>query len=301
MKLHHLRDLLAVVEKGSIRAAAKHLGLGQPALSRSLRDLEQELGVPLLERRARGAVLTEMGEMFSRRAGAAFNELNRAREEIAQHQGDVQGRIVACLSSLTHIALLPAALTPFRKRYPLVELGLIEGAYPMVERRLVDGTIDFFVGPLRNSVVAPGLRQEKLFDNHRVVIARKNHPLQHATSLAELIDGDWMTTSITNDPEAEFNDLFLGHGLPPPRLALRTETFLTMLVGLISTDMLAITPRQYAHSARLADCVQQIAIKEKLAGPSLYLIQRAAIPLTPAAEYLTDLLRRAAVKQVQAE
>lgn len=299
MKLHHLRDLLAVVEKGSIRAAAKHLGLGQPALSRSLRDLEQELGVPLLERRARGAVLTEMGEMFSRRAGAAFNELSRAREEIAQHQGEVQGRIVACLSSLSHIALLPSALTPFRKRYPRVELGIIEGAYPMVERRLVDGTIDFFVGPLRAPVIAPGLRQEKLFDNHRVVIARKNHPLQHATSLAELIESDWITTSITNDPEAEFNDLFLVHGLPPPRLALRTETFLTMLIGMTSTDMLAITPRQYAISQLLADFVQQIPVKEKLAGPSLFLIQRASIPLTPAAEYLTDLLRRAAVKQVQ--
>ncbi len=97
----------------------------------------------------------------------------------------------------------------------------------MVERRLVDGTIDFFIGPLRNSVVAPGLSQEKLFDNHRVVIARKHHPLQHATSLADLADSDW----ITNDPEAEFNDLFLSHGLPPPRPTLRTETFLTMLIG----------------------------------------------------------------------
>jgi LysR family transcriptional regulator, regulator of abg operon len=297
MKLHHLRDLLAVVEKGSIRAAAKHLGLGQPALSRSLRDLEQELGVPLLERRARGAVLTEMGEMFARRAGAAFNELSRAREEIAQHQGEVQGRIVVCLSSLSHIALLPSALPPFRKRYLKVELGIIEGTYPMVERRLVDGTIDFFVGPLRNSAIAPGLQQEKLFDNHRVVIARKGHPLQHATSLAELIESDWITTSITNDPEAELNDLFLGHGLPPPRLGLRAESFLTMLVSMISTDMLAIAPRQYATSSLLADFVRQVPVKERLAGPSLFLIKRAAIPLTPAAEYLADLLRRAAIQQ----
>ncbi len=63
--------------------------------------------------------------------------------------------------------------------------------------------------------------------------------------------------------------------------------------------MLAITPRQYAHTALLADSVQQIPIRERLAGPSLYLIQRAAIPLTPAAEYLADLLRRAAGSQVE--
>ncbi len=300
MKLHHLRDLLALVETGSIRAAAKHLGLSQPALSRSLRDLERELGAPLVERRARGTVLTPIGEMFARRAGAAFHELSRAREEIAQHQGDVQGRIVACLSSLSHIALLPSALPQFRRRYPRVELRLIEGPYPMVERRLVDGTIDFFVGPLRTAAVAPGLRLDKLFDNHRVVIARKGHPLQHATTLADLVHADWITTSITNDPEAEFNDLFLGHGLPPPRLGLRAETLLTMLVGMISTDMLAITPRQYATAPLLAGFVRQVPVKERLAGPSLFLIQRAAIPLTPAAEHLTDLLRRAAAQQVLA-
>lgn len=297
MKLHHLRDLLAVTEKGSIRAAAKHLGLGQPALSRSLRDLEQELGVPLLDRRPHGAVLTELGELFSRRAGAAFNELRRAREEIEQHQGAVHGQIVICLSSLSHIALLPSALTPFRTRYPQVELRILEGAYPSVERRLVDGTIDFFVGPLTSAVIAPGLQQENLFDNYRIVIARKDHPLVQATSLADLIQADWITTSITNDPGAEFNDLFLTHGLPPPRLALRADSLLTMMISMISTDMLAISPRQYATTPLLAGMVRRVPIRERLAGPSVFLIQRASIPLTPAAEYLADLLRRAAVRQ----
>ncbi len=88
--------------------------------------------------------------------------------------------------------------------------------------------------------------------------------------------------------------------MPPPRLGLRAETFLTMLVGMISTDMLAITPRQYASAPMLANFVCRVPVKERLAGPSLYLIQRAAIPLTPAGEYLADLLRRAAIKQMPA-
>ena len=64
MKLHQLRDYLAIAEKGSIRAAAKHLGIGQPALSRSVRNLEQEVGTSLLDRHASGAVLTELGKAF---------------------------------------------------------------------------------------------------------------------------------------------------------------------------------------------------------------------------------------------
>ncbi len=97
---------LAVVATGSIRAAAKHLGLGQPALSRSLRDLEQELGIPLLER--------------------------RAGEEIAQHRGDVRGGITVFLSSLSHLALLPYARPSFTRRYPRVVISVAEGPYPMV-------------------------------------------------------------------------------------------------------------------------------------------------------------------------
>src|SRR6188508_1885518 len=88
MKLHQIRDLLAVAEKGSLRAAARQLGLAQPSISRSIRELERELGAPLLERQARGTVLTPTGKLFASRAGAAASELRRAREEIAQLHGE---------------------------------------------------------------------------------------------------------------------------------------------------------------------------------------------------------------------
>ena len=293
MKMHQLRDFLAIAEKGSIRAAAKHLGISQPALSRSVRELEQEAGAPLLERHARGAALTELGETFARRSGAAFQELRRAMEELHQMQGAVQGRVVTCLSSLSHIALLPTALAPFRKRFPEVELRVIEGVYPVIERRLLDGTIDFYIGPLPAAGAAAGLRQEALFDNPRIVLARKEHPLRHATSLAELAGADWITTSITDDPQSEFNDLFLRHGLPPPRLALNAESMLTWLVGLHSTDMLAISPQLYTASVLVNTQVVRVPVKEALPGPPIMLVQRASIPLTPAAEHLADLLRRA--------
>ncbi len=143
MKMHHLRDLLAIVEKGSINAAAKHLGMAQPALSRSVRELEKEVGVPLLERHSTGAVLTPMGVLFARRATAAMNELRRGHEEIQQLKGEVHGTVVACVSSVAHIALLSEALTPFGRTYPNVRLHVIEAVYPVVEARLKSGAIDY--------------------------------------------------------------------------------------------------------------------------------------------------------------
>jgi LysR family transcriptional regulator of abg operon len=84
MKLNQLRDIIAIAEKGSLRAASRHLGLSQSAMTKSIQFLEKELGAPLFERHKRGAVLTPMGVLFLQRARAATNELNRAREEVKQ-------------------------------------------------------------------------------------------------------------------------------------------------------------------------------------------------------------------------
>ena len=81
MKLTQLRDLVAIVKHGSLRSAARHLELAQPALTRSIRTLERELGVTLFEREVRGMVLTAAGRLFYERAAMAMNQLKRATEE----------------------------------------------------------------------------------------------------------------------------------------------------------------------------------------------------------------------------
>src|ERR1700729_1609134 len=113
MKLNQFRDVVAIAERGSLRAAARHLGLAQPALTRSVHDLERELGAPLFERRARGMRLTPMGEAFVRRANAILSEVRRARDEVEQLSGGVGGKVVAGLSLAPHVALLPKALPAF--------------------------------------------------------------------------------------------------------------------------------------------------------------------------------------------
>ena len=266
-------------------------------MSRSVRDLEQEVGTSLLDRHSSGAVLTELGKVFARRSGAAYEELRRAVEELQQMQGIMHGNVVICLSSLSHVALLPNALPPFRRRFPNVKLRIIEGVYPVIERRLLDGTIDFYIGPLPTAGVAAGLRHEQLFENRRVVLARKGHPLRHATSLTELVDASWITTSITGDPGMEFNDLFVRHGLPLPNLAMAAESLLTWLVGLTTTDMLAISPRRYLTSDLIRRQIIQIHVKEDIPGFPIMLVERAAIPLTPRAKYFADLVRHAAMQQ----
>ena len=98
MKLNQFRDVVAIAERGSLRAAARHLQLAQPALTRSVQELERELGAPLFERRARGMILTPIGQAFVRRASAVLTEVRRARDEAEQLHGGTSGKVVAGLS-----------------------------------------------------------------------------------------------------------------------------------------------------------------------------------------------------------
>jgi LysR family transcriptional regulator, regulator of abg operon len=291
MKINQLRDIVAIAERGSLRAAARHLHSAQPGLTRSVRELERELGVPLFERRARGMTLTPMGEAFVRRAGAVLRELERAGEEVRQLQAGTSGRVVAGLSMVPHIALLPKALRPFRAKYPQVQLDLIDGGYPTLEPGLKNGTIDFYVGPRPDGRGVPELVLEKLFDNERIILGRKGHPLAQARSLRDLVRAEWVTTSITFKAEEELGDLFKQHGLPTPRLGFRSQSALTLTVLLANTDLLAMVPVQWLNLV-FASSLAPIQVKETLPAPPIVVIRRAGLPLTPAAQYLLDLLRR---------
>jgi LysR family transcriptional regulator of abg operon len=292
MKLNQIRNLVAIAERGSLRAAAPHIGLAQPAVSRSLQELEHDLGVPLFERNSRGMILTPIGASFLRRASVILTEVRHAQEEVEQLHGGTTGTVVAALSIIPHIALLPQAIRPFRARYPKIQLHLIEGLFPTVEMGLRDGNIDFYVGPPPERGLSHDLIQEKLFDNRRIILCRKQHPLANATSLRELTSSEWLTTSITHRAIDELAEVFSGNGLPAPRLAVRSQSALTMIVALMNSDLLAMVPRQWTSFPVTADALVAIPIRESLISAPTVTIRRAGLPLTPAAEFLIDLIRR---------
>lgn len=294
MKLHHFRNVIAIAEQGSLRAAARALRLAQPALTRSLGELERELGAPLFERQTRGMVLTPIGQAFTRRAKSVLNDVRRAQEEVDQLQGGVGGSVVVGLSIAAHIAMLPKAIKPFRVRYPTAHLHIIEGFYPTLEAGLRNGTVDFYIGPKPQGALPADFIQTELFANTRKVLCRKDHPLSSAKSLKELVDADWATTSITLRAEEELSGLFKSFNLPQPRLALRSQSALTLIVALAYSDLLAMVPIQWIEFAPTADVLRAIDIRESLPAPAIVLIRRASVPLTPAANFFADIMQKGA-------
>ena len=293
MKLNHLRDVVAVAERGSVRAAARELGLAQSALTRSIRELEKELGVLLFERGVKGTKLTTLGERFIRRAHTIRAEIRRVREEMSQLQGGAQGSVNVALSNVPHLALLPAVLPSFRARYPDVQLEVRDALFRSIETELRDGVLDCYVGPLPESVVLDGLGSEKLFDNTRIILGRWGHPLSGARSLRDLVGAKWITTAITDKAEDELAPMFAMYGLPPPQIAIKAHSALSIFISLVYSDLLLMAPRQWTEIPFTSTAMQKINVVERLPAPSIHIVRRLDIPMTPAAEYFCDLMRRA--------
>lgn len=295
MKLNYLSEVVAIAEQGSIRSAARTLNISQPALTRNLAGLERELGASLFERRARGVTPTPLGHLFVRRAAAILHELRRARDEVEQFGGASSGTVTAGLSIAAHLALLPAALRPFTKRFPDAKLHIIEGLYPTLESGLRDGGVDFYVGVAPGQRVAPELTCEVLSENRRTVLCRAGHKLANATSLAELAGASWVTNSIMLADENEVSVIFGTHGLAPPKVSLQSQSALTLMMCLLNSDLLSMVPVQWTKFPLARGMLSIIDVQEELAAPPIVLIKRSDLVLTPAATCFLDLLQRSRI------
>lgn len=294
MKLHHLRAVVAIAEQGSLRGAARHLRIAQPTLTRGLSELERELGAPLFERRPKGMIATRLGGVFVRRAATILNDVRKAQEEFTQLRGNAVGSVAIGLSSVGHILFLPKILRPFRQKFPKVRLHVLEGYYPTLEQSLQDGSVDLYVGPDPGLKLPLTLQKEMLFAGRRAVLCRVGHPLAAVTSLKDLVNAEWITTSITPKAENEVGDLFKIHALPPPLLALRSQSSLTLLTCLANSDLLAMVPAQWADSPFANRVLRIIPVKEELRAPPIIAVKRSDVPLAPAATFLLDLVKRIA-------
>lgn len=294
MKLNHIRDVLAIADHGSLRNAAQHLGMAQPALTRSIRELEHELDTALFERHPRGMALTAAGEAFVVRMRVVQAELRRAKDELGQIRGQATGRVAIGLSIAANITLLPEILKPFRRQFPHVHLKVVEGVFPELRKQLMEASLDFYVGPLIDQSVPRELLVEKLFDNQRVVLARKGHPLTGATSLAQLKDVHWIGTAIADRQYEELGPLFEQLGYAPPIIDVESTSALSTILIAANTDLLVMLPRQYINHPGANELLDLIQVRETLEAPPICMVMRAALPLTPSAGLLADLVRRVA-------
>jgi len=293
MRLSQIRDFLAVAETGSIRAAARSLGLTQPALTKSLRQLEAELGAVLITRSVRGVVPTALGQAFLARARSIDGDLRRAREEIAQLRGSREGSLSVGASTAPAIGVLPSAVVKLRQSWPEARIRVSDTSFPGVLADLREGRFDLAIAPKLGPEPVPQgeFAVELLFRNEVVIAARKGHPKARARSIRELSGAEWLRSGPPGGPSIVLEDAYQGIGLSAPSYHVQCESFL-FLPGIVAiSDIVAIVPWQMLEQPQIRGRLVRISVREKLKPIEINLLTRAGVPLTPIAKDFVAILR----------
>lgn len=243
LKLRHLTLVDAVTEHGSLVAAASHLHVTQPVLTRNLKELEDLLDVPLFERGPRGLTPTMYGEAFTEHARIVLAQLTAAERHVAELAQAGLGTVRVG----THLAgsnvLLPRAVARFKAERPNVTV-IIREADP--ESLLVDleaGRVDFIVGRIAGTD-GRRVRQRSLYDEPIRLVTRRGHPAQRRRrlELADLIDYPWVLPGPQTALRGELERVFVRHELSLPANRIECTSILTLHGLLAETDVIAALP-----------------------------------------------------------
>ena len=177
IKFRHLQCFFKVAQQQSVVRAADALAISQPAVSRTIRELEEALDAKLFDRSQRGVRLAPSGEVFLRYAGASVTALTQGIESIAQIRRG--GRSVIRIGVLPTVAanLIPAAVKHFKERGLGTTINLVTGAHTVLIADLRIGDLDLMVGRLAEPEHMIGLTFEHLHSKRIAFVVRPEHPL----------------------------------------------------------------------------------------------------------------------------
>lgn len=293
LRLHQLKALVGVVEYGGIRAAARAMHISQAALTKSLRQLEEDAGIPLLVRSPRGVVLTPVGQRLYDRAYLVHRQLDLAHDELRQAAGDPRGQVRMALTPFVALQSLGQAFRWFRARYPQVAIEVAEGLMARVLPRLREGSLDFAVVADTGDLPDGEFNRETLLRSEQHIVVREGHPVLVATSIQALSELEWVLTGPSAHWHSErLRHLFEKAGHAPPTQVVICET-LAGITLLRESDVVGVVPAPLLQQTECRGLVR-VPLPDLSPGAfDLVLIHRPDVPLTPAAEFLVRCVRDA--------
>lgn len=246
-------DVFAVVvEQSSMNRASKLLNLSQPALSRKIAKLEDELGVQLFNRRGKRLELTSIGQLAYTYALEQRQSQLRFMQTLAHYREGEQITITLGASLTTLQTTLPPLVNAFMEKHPSAEIKLITGRTHEIVSSVRDKRVD--VGVVASSINQPGLNCIPLFDDHLELVLPAGHPLSDIQDVSiEQLQGLPMIIFSTGTWYRKLtDDLFHRWGIMPD-IRMEIDSF-EAIVRLIPTcKAAALLPKSYLRPQLLAD------------------------------------------------
>ncbi|MBN3787280.1 LysR family transcriptional regulator [Burkholderia sp. Ac-20353] len=289
MKIHQLRALVAVATGGSIKAAATAMHVTQPAVSKAIQELENELGVPLLERKPWGVVPTPEGDALLGRAQAVVRELERAREDMAHMKGLRDGRLVIGFTPIVAVTGFADAYAAFRRHWPHVECELRELTFNLLTEQLRNRTLDLAFAAVTGPVVeSADVKAIRTFDT--AFVTRENGRFAGATSLDALRDAEWIHADASDSFPAYIHDLHVRADLPPPRCVTRCTSYALFYSLLVTTDAIFSWTRHSLAETVFGQKLTPLPLPMSPPPLQLYRLTPPGLQLTrPASDFLAHV------------
>jgi LysR family transcriptional regulator of abg operon len=294
MKIHQLQALVAVVDSGGIRAASRVLCLSQAAVTKAVRQLEEECGFPLLVRRSRGVDLTPDGERLLLRARLVVRQVELAREELQQIHGSDEGLIRVAITPYATITVLGQVFGWFRQRYKHVQVQVIDGLMSRALPRLRDGSLDLaLVAADAGEASSQEFACTHVLRVAQRIAVREGHPVLLEPTAQAMVAHDWVHTApILDVPGNRQAAMFRAAGVDLPRNIISCET-LAALALLRNGNVLGIVPEPLLDHPEARGIVP-VQTRQLFPGElDVLLLSRPDVPLSPAADYFAHCLLQA--------
>ncbi|MCC5868167.1 MAG: LysR family transcriptional regulator [Gammaproteobacteria bacterium] len=226
MQLKQLKYFMAVLEHGSFSNAAAELGRTQQAISKAVHNLEEIVGVRLLDRNARVATPTVFGELLLVHARNVDLELRSFRERVAEMLGTDKGQVTVGASATAAGLLLADAVSMLQSRQPDIRVTVKAGIYQDLLPNLLRGELDICVGVETVDANIEGLVREVLCRERFCVVASAQHPLAGQASVRhqQLLEHPWVLGQKLGSVEEAFVESFDTLGLGRPDAAIETNS-----------------------------------------------------------------------------
>jgi DNA-binding transcriptional LysR family regulator len=299
MKLQDLHVLMTVVQAGSMGKAAQRLNTVQPAVSRSIAELEHMLGVRLLDRHRHGVEPTAFGRALLDCGVAVFDDLRQGMRNIEYLADPTAGEVRIGCTPILSATFVSTVIDQLCRRYPRIVFRLVTDYVETLHRELSQRNVDLLISGRLAPLIDERLSWEFLFDDSYVVVAGKQNPWarRRRIELAELVNESW----VLPPPEGAFGSVaeeaWRASGLDGPRARVFAVSY-EMRLSLLSTGrFLAIFPASASRFPTWRPEFKVLPVKLPVARPPNGIVALKNRTLNPVAQLFIKHAREVA-KQV---
>lgn len=293
IRLRHLHTFVAVAQQGTLGRAAETLNLSQPALSKTLNELEQLTGTRLFERGRLGAQLTVPGEQFLTHAVKVLDALNTAGQALNRKE-DASADVVR-IGALPTAALgiLPAVIGRFHQQQKSTSLQVATMNNTMLLAGLKAGEIDLGIGRMSDPELMSGLNYELLFLESLKLVVRPGHPLlQETITLSRVMEWPVVVSPKGTVPRQNAEALLQSQGCKMPAGCIETLSASLSRQLTVDYDYVWFVPSGAVKEDLRQATLISLPVPTQSAGEPIGILTRVDIPLSTGAQMLIAAIRK---------